>query len=140
MPEGTDLAPPAERMQHAVELKPEICTIDCGSMNFGREVVINRIGDLAIGATIARDAGIKPELEVFDMGLVKGTPLFQLCLGIAGGGGASAESMLAMRNMCPPGSEWAAFGISRHDMPMVAQAVILWGQLPGWLGGQLVHE
>jgi uncharacterized protein (DUF849 family) len=141
MAAGTDLAPAAERMQHVAELLPEICTIDCGSMNFGREVVINRVGDLERMARIAQQLGVKPELEVFDYGqigiarhlidsgLVDGTPLFQLCLGIAGGTPATPEAMIALRNALPAGAQWSAFGISRQEFPMVAQAAMLGGNV-----------
>jgi uncharacterized protein (DUF849 family) len=141
MIDGTDLARPAERMEHVKELLPEICTIDCGSMNFGREVVINRVGDLERMAKVAQELGVKPELEVFDYGqigiarhlidsgLVDGAPLFQLCLGIAGGTPATTEAMLALRNALPPGAHWGAFGISRSEFPMVAQAAILGGNV-----------
>jgi uncharacterized protein (DUF849 family) len=139
MAEGTDLAAPMERMAHVEELLPDICTLDCGSMNFGSEVVINRTRDLMTMARHAQRLGVKPELEVFDIGqimiarqlidagLVDGRPLFQLCLGIDGGAPATTESMVALRNHLPAGAEWAAFGISRHEFPMVAQAAILGG-------------
>jgi uncharacterized protein (DUF849 family) len=141
MAAGTDMARPLERMQHVEELLPEICTIDCGSMNFGREVAVNRVGDLERMARFAQQLGVKPELEVFDFGqigiarhlidsgLVDGTPLFQLCLGIAGGTPATTEAMLALRGALPPGAHWGAFGISRSEFPMVAQAAILGGNV-----------
>ena len=62
MAAGTDMAPPLERMQHVRELLPEICTLDCGSMNFGREVVVNRVGDLERMAKLAQQLKVKPEL------------------------------------------------------------------------------
>lgn len=139
MIEGTDLAPPRERMRHVEELLPEICTIDCGSMNFGNDVVVNRTSDLEVMAAVAQGLGVAPELEVFDLGqialarrlidkgLVDGTPLFQLCLGIDGGAPASPETMMAMRNALPQGAEWSAFGISRQEFPMLAQAALLGG-------------
>jgi uncharacterized protein (DUF849 family) len=141
MAAGTDLAPPLERMEHVRELLPEMCTLDCGSMNFGREVAINRVGDLERMARFAQRLGVKPELEVFDYGqvgiarqlidggLVDGTPLFQLCLGISGGSPATTEAMLALRAALPPGAQWSAFGISRAEFPMLAQAAILGGNV-----------
>jgi uncharacterized protein (DUF849 family) len=141
MAAGTDMARPLERMQHVRELLPEICTLDCGSMNFGREVAVNRVGDLERMARCAQELGVKPELEVFDYGqvgiarhlidsgLIDGAPLFQLCLGIAGGTPATTEAMLALRNALPQGAQWGAFGISRHEFPMVAQAAILGGHV-----------
>lgn len=139
MIEGTDLASAAERMAHVVALKPEMCTLDCGSMNFGPNVVVNRVQDLAKMAVIAKDLGVKPELEVFDFGqiliarhlidsgLIPGRPLFQLCLGISWGAPATPEAMMALRNALPRDADWAAFGISRAQFQMVAQAALLGG-------------
>lgn len=139
MIEGTDLATPEERMQHVAELLPELCTLDCGSMNFGQDVVINRVRDLEKMARIAQRLGVKAELEVFDFGqieiakhlisagLVDGRPLFQLCLGIPWGAPATTEAMVAMKQALPANAEWAAFSISRNEFPMVAQAALLGG-------------
>jgi uncharacterized protein (DUF849 family) len=150
--EGTDLATPYERMEHVDRLRPEICTIDCGSMNFGDHVVINRTSDLEKMARYAQEWGVKPELEVFDMGqvgiasrlvrkgLVDGDPLFQFCLGIDGGAAASAESIMALKSMIPANAVWAAFGISVHEMPMVAQAVLLGGNVRVGLEDNLYLE
>jgi uncharacterized protein (DUF849 family) len=150
--EGTDLATPYERMAHVHKLRPELCTIDCGSMNFGDHVVVNRSADLEKMARLAQEWGVKPELEVFDMGqvnmagrlvaqgLVAGRPLFQFCLGIDGGAAASAESIFAMRSMLPGNAIWAAFGISQHEMPMVAQAVLLGGHVRVGLEDNLYLE
>jgi uncharacterized protein (DUF849 family) len=149
---STDLATPYERMEHVDRLRPEICTIDCGSMNFGREVAVNRVGDLERMARFAQELGVKPELEVFDYGqvaiarhlidagLVDGTPLFQLCLGIAGGTPATTEAMLALRNALPHGAQWGAFGISKSEFPMVAQAAILGGNVRVGLEDNLYLE
>jgi uncharacterized protein (DUF849 family) len=149
---GTDLATPYERMEHVDRLRPEICTIDCGSMNFGDHVVINRTADLEKMARYAQEWGVKPELEVFDMGqvgiatrmvrkgLIDGAPLFQFCLGIDGGAAASAQSILALKSMIPDNAVWAAFGISVHEMPMVAQAVLLGGNVRVGLEDNLYLE
>lgn len=138
--EETDLVPAEERFQHIEELKPEICTLDCGSMNFGEDtVVINRLMDLRYMARRAQELGVKPELEVFDMGqmqhaltlvregLIDNPALFQFVLGVPSGAPATAEALLALKTMLPPGANWAAFGISRSEMPMVAQAMLLGG-------------
>jgi uncharacterized protein (DUF849 family) len=152
MIEGTDLATPYERMEHVDRLRPEICTIDCGSMNFGDHVVINRTADLEKMARYAQQWGVKPELEVFDMGqvgiatrlirkgLVDGDPMFQFCLGIDGGAAASAQSIMALKSMIPDNATWAAFGISSHEMPMVAQAVLLGGNVRVGLEDNLYLE
>jgi uncharacterized protein (DUF849 family) len=150
--DGTDMATPYQRMEHVDRLRPELCTLDCGSMNFGDGLVINRTADLEIMARHAMEWGVKPELEVFDMGqigialkliargVVPGDPLFQFCLGIDGGAPAKAESMIAMRAMLPANANWAAFGISQHEMPMAALAVVLGGNVRVGLEDNLYLE
>lgn len=138
---GSTLTTPAVRMRHIEIIKPEICSLDVGSMNFGPHVFINTPGHLADMAGRAKAAGVKPEIEVFDLGhielakkliadgLIAGPPLFQLCLGIPYGAPATPEAMLSMRGHLPAGAVWSAFGISRHEFAMVAQAVILGGHV-----------
>jgi len=150
--EGTDIATPFERVEHVGRLRPELCTIDCGSMNFGPNITINRTSDLEKMARFAMEWGVKPELEVFDMGqvgialtlisrgVIPGDPLFQFCLGIDGGAPATAESITAMRAMIPANANWAAFGISNHEMPMVALAVIMGGNVRVGLEDNLYLE
>lgn len=136
---GTDFAPPEERVAHVEELRPEICSLDCGSMNFSGSVAMNTLDHLRVMAERIRDCGTKPEIEVFDMGqiwqakqlisegLIVGTPLFQLCMGVPWGAEADPRAMALMRDSLPPGSVWAGFGISRMQMPFVAQAMLLGG-------------
>ena len=136
---GTDFAPPEERVAHVEELRPEICSLDCGSMNFSGSVAMNTLDHLRVMAERIRDCGTKPEIEVFDLGqiwqakqlisegLIVGTPLFQLCMGIPWGVEADPRAMALMRDSLPPGSVWAGFGISRMQMPFVAQAMLLGG-------------
>ena len=136
---GTDFASPEERVAHVEELRPEICSLDCGSMNFAGSVAMNTLDHLRVMAERIRDCGTKPEIEVFDMGqiwqakqlisegFVVGTPLFQLCMGIPWGVEADPRAMALMRDSLPPGSLWAGFGISRLQMPFVAQAMLLGG-------------
>ena len=138
---GTDMIGPAERLAHVEELKPEICSLDCGTLNFGggNEIYISTPAYLKAMAEQVKAWGVKPELEVFDLGhirfarsmidagLIEDPPLFQICLGIPWGAGADTATMMAMRDALPPGANWAGFGISRMEMPMVAQAVILGG-------------
>lgn len=138
---GSTLTRPATRMRHIERVRPQICTLDVGSMNFGPSVFINTPEHLAEMAAIAKASGTKPEIEVFDLGhielarkliadgLIEAPPLFQLCLGISFGAPATPEIMLAMRNTLPPGCNWSAFGIGRHQFPMVAQAVLLGGNV-----------
>jgi len=136
---GTTLKTPVERVRHVEALKPEVCSLDVGSMNFGEHVFVNTPAHLRDMAKAIRAAGVKPELEVFelghvrlarhlvDSGLVDAPPLFQICLGIPWGAPATPETMLAMRDGLPPGAVWAGFGIGAAQFPMVAQAVMLGG-------------
>lgn len=138
---GTTLKPWPERVAHVEELKPEVCSLDVGSMNFGEHVFVNTPAYLRKMAEAIRNTGTKPELEVFDLGhirlarslvedgLVAPPPLFQICLGIPWGAPATPESMLAMRNNLPTGALWAGFGIGAAQFPMVAQAVLLGGHV-----------
>ena len=132
---------PEDRVTHVEELKPEVCTLDVATMNFGESAFVNVPQHLRIMAERIRAAGAKPELEVFDAGhvrlarqlidegLVDAPPMFQLCLGIPWGAPATPEAMQLMRNALPEGAHWAAFGISRTQMPMVAEAVNLGGHV-----------
>lgn len=138
---GSTLASPAERVRHVIELKPEICSLDMGSMNMGQYVFVNTPSILENMAVAIRDAGIVPELEVFETGHlllakrmietghIKGPGMFQICLGISWGQPATSEAMTYMRNLLPKESPWFAFGISLHQFPMAAQAVLLGGHI-----------
>ena len=107
---------------------------------------------LRIGAKRIQELGVKPELEVFDTGhmwfanqmydegLLDSRPLFQICLGIPYGAPANTSSMKNMVDMLPSGSNWAAFGIGGHQMPMVAQAVLLGGNVRVGLEDNLYLE
>jgi uncharacterized protein (DUF849 family) len=136
---GTTLRPPADRVRHVVELKPDICSLDMGSLNMGPHVFINTPSHLEVMAIAIRDAGVLPELEVFETGHlllakrmienghIKAPGMFQICLGIAWGQPATPEAMSYMRSLLPANSLWFAFGISLHQFPMAAQAVLLGG-------------
>jgi uncharacterized protein (DUF849 family) len=140
---NTDLVGPLERLVHVEELRPEICTLDCGTLNFGdgNLIYISTPTYLRAGARRIRELGVKPELEVFDTGhlwfasqmhkegLLDDPPLFQFCLGIPWGAPADTTTMKAMKDSLPPGAVWAGFGIGRMQMPMVAQAVLLGGNV-----------
>jgi uncharacterized protein (DUF849 family) len=139
---GTDMIGPEERLAHVVACKPDICSLDCGTMNFGGNYTyINTAPYLRTMAIIAQEIGVKPELEVFDLGqirlarsliddgLIDAPPMFQICLGIPWGAGADTETMAAMKQALPADAIWAGFGISRMQMPMVAQAVLLGGNV-----------
>ncbi len=140
---GSDMATPEERLEHVSRLRPEICSLDCGTINFGdgNETYINPAAWCRAMARQIRDLGVKPEIEVFDLGqvrlarqmfdegLVDDPALFQVCLGIPWGAGADTRSMTAMVDQLPHNSNWAGFGISRMQMPMVAQAMLLGGNV-----------
>ncbi len=138
---GTDMADATERVAHAEELRPEICTLDCGSRNFGDGAFLATADVLREMAARIRKAGVKPEIECFELGhiwlakqliaegLVDAPPLFQLCTGIPWGAEATTEAMPAMRNHLPAGANWAAFAIGRLQMAFVAQAELLGGHV-----------
>ena len=140
---NTDLVGALERLVHVEELRPEICTLDCGTLNFGdgNLIYVSTPKQLREGARRIRELGVKPELEVFDTGhlsfakqmmkegLLEAPPLFQFCLGIPWGASADTTTMKAMKDSLPEGAVWAGFGIGRMQMPMVAQAVLLGGNV-----------
>ncbi len=135
------IAAPADRMDHVLELLPDICSLDVATMNFGRHAFVNVPDHIEAIATAVRAVGVKPELEVFDLGhvalalhmyrngLFAEPPFFQLCLGIPWGAPATSEGMMAMRNMLPGNAHWSAFGISAQQFPMAAQAAVLGGHV-----------
>lgn len=139
---GTDLVGPLTRLVHVEELLPDICTLDCGTLNFGDgdTIYVSTPAALRAGARRITELGVKAELEIFDTGhlwfsnqmikegLLK-DPLFQLCLGIPWGAPADTTTMKAMVDNLPAGHNWAAFGIGRMQMPMAAQAVLLGGNV-----------
>lgn len=139
--EKSSLSPWPKRVAHVVKLKPDVCSLDVGSMNFGERVFVNTPGHLREMARTILETGTKPELEVFELGhirlakhlvetgLVAAPPLFQICLGIPWGAPATPETMLAMRDQLPAGAIWAGFGIGSAQFPMVAQAVLLGGHV-----------
>ncbi|HLH94699.1 MAG TPA: 3-keto-5-aminohexanoate cleavage protein [Xanthobacteraceae bacterium] len=149
---GTNLKRPEERVQHVLELRPEICSLDMGSLNMGGRVFINTPAHLEVMAVAIRDAGVLPELEVFETGHlllakrmietghIRGPGMFQICLGISWGQPATPEAMTYMRNLLPANSPWFAFGISLHQFPMVAQAVLLGGHVRVGLEDNLYLE
>ena len=149
---GTTLRTPRQRVQHVLDLRPEICSLDMGSMNMGPNVFVNTPPILEAMAKDIREGGVTPELEVFETGhlllakrmietgFIKPPGMFQICLGIAWGQPATSEAMIYMRNLLPPGCTWFAFGISLHQFPMAAQAVILGGHVRVGLEDNLYLE
>ncbi|MCT8328203.1 3-keto-5-aminohexanoate cleavage protein [Albidovulum sediminis] len=140
---GTDMIGPDERLAHVKDCLPEICSLDCGTLNFGNDdtIYISTPPILRRMAALTKEWGVKPELEVFDLGhirfaramvdegLIAAPPMFQLCLGIPWGADQTVETMAAMKAQLPAGASWASFGISRMQMPMVAAAVSLGGNV-----------
>ena len=137
---ATDMAGAEERLEHIAQLLPEICTLDCGTMNFaagGDYVMVNTPGMLRAMARRVQELGVRPELEVFDTGhlvmvkqliaegLIDPPPLIQLCTGIPYGAPDDPGTLLAMRNQLPEGAVFSAFSIGRMQLPFVALAPIV---------------
>ncbi|MBC6442163.1 MAG: 3-keto-5-aminohexanoate cleavage protein [Rhodobacteraceae bacterium] len=141
--ERTDMAGATERMAHVRDCRPEICTLDCGTMNFAESgyVMTNTPGMLRALGRMMTDAGVKPEIEVFDTGhlwcareLVKEgvleSPAFvQLCMGVPWGAPDDLNTFMAMVNNVPGGWTWSAFSLGRNQMPYVAAAVLAGGNV-----------
>ena len=138
---GTSLSSPLKRVEHVLALKPEICTLDVGTLNFGESPFVNTPGHLREMAALIRDAGVKPELEVFDTGhvtqaldliaagLVVGQPMFQLCLGIRYGAPADAEALVALRRRLPDDARWGAFGVGHAQFAIAAMTAAMGGNV-----------
>jgi uncharacterized protein (DUF849 family) len=140
---GTDLVSAGERLAHVEQIRPEICTLDCGSLNFGDGdmAYVSTPEMLRTGARRIQELGVKPEMEVFDTGhvwmanrlvaegLVDAPPLYQLCLGIPYGAPAEPRVAQAMVDLLPDDAQWAGFAIGRMQMPMVAQMVLMGGHV-----------
>ena len=152
--EGTDLISAEERMAHVELLRPDIATLDCGTINFDNAnyVYIQTPNMLRAMAARYAEIGVKPEMEVFDLGhlrfanqmvsegLIKGRPMYQVCLGIPWGAGADSATMTAMVGQLPRDAFWSGFGISRTQMPMAAQAMLLGGNVRVGLEDNLYLE
>jgi uncharacterized protein (DUF849 family) len=154
-PAGTDMAGATERLAHVAELRPEICTLDCGTMNFaagGDYVMTNTPAMLRAMAEQVRALGIKPELEVFDTGhlvfvhelirdgLIDAPPLIQLCMGIPYGAPDDPTTLLAMVQRLPEGAVFSAFSIGRMQLPFAALAPIVGGNVRVGLEDNLFLE
>ena len=140
---GTDMIGAEERLLHVRQCLPEICSLDCGTLNFGNEhsIYIATPPILRKMAELTQNWGVKPELEVFELGhirfasqmiyegLIDSPPMFQICLGIPWGADQSVDTMKVMKDHLPREAIWAGFGISRMQIPMVAAAVALGGNV-----------
>ena len=142
-PTGTDMAGASERLAHVAELRPEICTLDCGTMNFaeGDYVMTNTPSMLREMAWQIRELGVRPEIEVFDTGhlvfakqlidegLIDEPAMLQLCMGIPYGAPDDPGTLLALVNRLPEGCVFSAFAIGRMQLPYVALAPIVGGNV-----------
>ena len=156
--EGTDMAGAEERMAHVMECQPEICTLDCGTMNFAEAdyVMTNTPGMLRTMGGMMTSLGVRPEIEAFDTGhlwfarqlvsegIIKEPALVQLCMGVPWGAPDDLNTFMAMVNNVPDSWHWSAFSLGRNEMPYVAAAVLAGGNVRVglednlWLGkGQL---
>ncbi|MEU8728110.1 3-keto-5-aminohexanoate cleavage protein [Streptomyces tendae] len=140
---GTDLVGGLERLPHVEDLLPDICTLDCGSLNFGdgSNLYVSTPDMLRAGARRIQELGVRPELEIFDTGqlwfakqllaegLLDDPTVFQLCMGIPWGAPADPAVLQSMVNMLPEGARWASFALGRMQMPWVAQSILLGGHV-----------
>lgn len=149
---GSDMASAEERIAHIRALAPDMCSLDCGSMNLRDVTLVSSANQLRIMARGIREAGVRPELEVFDLGhiqmakqliaegLIAPPPLFQLCLGVAYGAPADVSCMLAMRNQLPADAIWSGFALGRDQFPFAAHAMLLGGNIRVGLEDNLYLE
>ena len=138
---GTTLMNPEKRAEHIALLKPEICTLDLNTMNSGKEVVINTPGNVRRMAKVVLEAGVKPELELFDSGdialmhdLLKdgtfsGPVLCSFVMGVRYGFQPSPETVIYSRNLLPDDAQFTAIGIGRSAFTMVAQSYLAGGHV-----------
>lgn len=140
---GTDLVGGLERLPHVEDLLPDICTLDCGSLNFGdgSNLYVSTPDMLRTGAKRIQELGVRPELEIFDTGqlwfakqllaegLLDDPTIFQLCMGIPWGAPAEPGVLKAMVDLLPEGAQWASFALGRMQMPWVAQSILLGGNV-----------
>ncbi len=140
---GTDMAGASERVQHVAECLPEICTLDCGTMNFAEAdyVMTNTPGMLRAMAKIMTDIGVRPEIEAFDTGhlwfakqlvsdgLIEDPVMVQLCMNVPWGAPDDLNTFLAMVNNVPKNWVHSAFSLGRHQMPFVAAATLSGGNV-----------
>lgn len=143
MSDRSDMAGAAERVAHVIECRPEICTLDCGTMNFAEAdyVMVNTPGMLRDMARRMTEAGVRIEIEAFDTGhlwmarelvregVIPEPVLVQLCMGVPWGAPDDLNTFMAMVNNVPQGWHFSAFSLGRHQMPYVAAAVLAGGNV-----------
>ena len=142
-PKGTDMAGATERVAHVAQCLPEICTLDCGTMNFslGDYVMTNTPSMLRTMAKMMTDLGVRPEIEAFDTGhlwfakqlveegLIEDPVLIQLCMGIPWGAPDDLNTFMAMVNNVPSTWTFSAFSIGRNALAYPAAAVLAGGNV-----------
>ncbi len=140
---GTDMAGATERLEHVRRLMPEICTLDCGSMNFGEGdyIMTNSTSMLKAMARQIQELGVRPEIEAFDTGhlwqakslvdegLIDDPVMIQLCMGVPWGAPPDVNTLMAMVNNVPDSWTWSAFSIGRKQLEYVALAAIAGGNV-----------
>jgi uncharacterized protein (DUF849 family) len=140
---GTDMIGAEERVAHIIECLPEICTLDCGTMNFAEAdyVMTNTPGMLQAMGAIMTKAGVKPEIEAFDTGhlwyakqlvadgIIEKDVLVQLCMGVPWGAPDDLNTFMAMVNNVPENWTFSAFSLGRNQMPFVAAAILAGGNV-----------
>ena len=141
--DGTDMIGATDRVAHVAECLPEICTLDCGTMNFAEAdyVMTNTPGMLTAMGRMMTDLGVKPEIEAFDTGhlwyakqlvadgVLESPALVQLCMGVPWGAPNDLNTFMAMVNNVPGDWQWSAFGLGRDQMAYVAAAVLAGGNV-----------
>ena len=139
--EGSNLMPPEPRVEHVRMLKPDICSLDLNTMYSGKSVVINTPDSVSRMAEIINDAGVRPEIEIFDSGdlhlardliargVLKTPTLFSFVLGVKYGFSPSPETVAYAKGLLPEGAIWTAFGIGRAEFPMAAQSFLHGGHV-----------
>lgn len=142
-PDGTDMVGATERLAHVAECLPEICTLDCGTMNFAEAdyVMTNTPGILRTMGKMITDLGVRAEIEVFDTGhlwfarqlaeegIIEAPVMIQMCMGIPWGAPDDLNTFMAMVNNTPSDWTFSAFSIGRHQMPFVAAAILAGGNI-----------
>lgn len=151
---GTDMAGAAERVEHVAECLPEICTLDCGTMNFAEAdyVMTNTPGMLQAMGRMMTHLGVKPEIEAFDTGhlwyakqlvkdgILESPALVQLCMGVPWGAPDDLNTFMAMVNNVPDDWTFSAFALGRNQMPFVAASVLAGGHVRVGLEDNLMLE
>jgi uncharacterized protein (DUF849 family) len=138
---GTHIWTAERRVEHVLKLKPEICTLDLVTAQVFGGVVISLEPVLTRMAALVREAGVKPEIELFDAGdavlakhLIKkgaldGPGMYSFVMGLSFTMPADTETMMYMRNQLPEGAQWLGFGIGRNQYPMAVQSALLGGHV-----------